>query len=206
MMGHAREPYPWPVLFAQSRAGKLDQPVQAKSLQADARAHDVEELRELERHLRAAVRKVCPPSMAAHADDIVQQAMLRVMRVQAQREGGEPLGASYLRKVAYATTVDQIRRVNSQTQARENFAQASAKSSDLSPEDAAAGREIGVALRECLANLLEARRRAVVLHLQGHSVPETGELLGWTRKQAENRVYRGLANLRECLRRKGIER
>lgn len=195
-------------MFAHSRAGKLDEPVQAKSLDADVRAHCVEDpdLRDLERRLRAAVRKVCPPSMAAHVDDIVQQAMLRVMRVQAQREGAEPLGASYLRKVAYATTVDQIRRMNSQAQLRENFAQASAKQHELSPEDAAVGREIGVSIRECLANLLEARRRAVVLHLQGHSVPETGELLGWTRKQAENRVYRGLADLRECLRRKGVER
>jgi RNA polymerase sigma-70 factor (ECF subfamily) len=48
------------------------------------------------------------------------------------------------------------------------------------------------------------RRHAVTLSLQGHSVPEIGRLLGWTGKKAENLVYRGMADLRECLEGKGI--
>jgi RNA polymerase sigma-70 factor (ECF subfamily) len=47
------------------------------------------------------------------------------------------------------------------------------------------------------------RRRAVMLYLQGHSVPEAARLLGWTAKRTENLVYRGLADLRHCLRAKG---
>ena len=39
---------------------------------------------------------------------------------------------------------------------------------------------------------------------QGHSVPEIGQLLGWTAKKAENLVYRGMADLRGCLGKKGI--
>lgn len=166
------------------------------------------ELRDLEHRLDAAVRKVCPPSMSAHVDDIVQQAMMRVVRIRDRSEGSEPLGASYLWKVAYTTTIDQLRRMQSQAQLRDNLAHVGGSPSGpaLSPEDAAAGQEIGVAIRECLGDLLDARRRAVVLHLQGHSVPEAGELLGWTRKRAENQVYRGLADLRRCLRNKGFER
>lgn len=146
--------------------------------------------------------------MAAHADDIVQQAMIRVVRVMEQSEGGEPLGPSYLWKVAYTTTIDQLRRMQSQAQLRDNFAQVGGPSggATISPEDAAEGQKIGAAIRECLSRLIDARRRAVVLHLQGHSVPEASELLGWTRKRAENQVYRGLADLRRCLREKGFER
>jgi RNA polymerase sigma-70 factor, ECF subfamily len=43
----------------------------------------------------------------------------------------------------------------------------------------------------------------VTLYLQGHTVPETARILGWDAKRAENLVYRGLADLRQCLMGKG---
>ena len=52
--------------------------------------------------------------------------------------------------------------------------------------------------------LVLPRRLAVTLHLQGHTVPEAGSLLGWNAKRAENLVYRGLADLRDCLAGKGV--
>ena len=48
------------------------------------------------------------------------------------------------------------------------------------------------------------RRLAVTLYLQGHSVPAAARLLEWTAKRTENLVYRGLADLRECLTAKGM--
>ena len=175
---------------------------------ADTRVTESALLRDIAARLTAAVRKVCPASLAAAQDDIVQQAMLRVVRVIEQSEGGDPPGPSYLWKVAYTTTIDQLRRMQSQAQMRENLAQvadaAPGTSAAPSPEVLVEGGEIGVAIADCLEHLIDARRRAVVLHLQGHSVPETGELLGWSRKRAENQVYRGLADLRRCLERKGL--
>ena len=73
---------------------------------------------------------------------------------------------------------------------------------DAAHEAARAGR----AIRECLSGLIPARRQAVAMVLNGHTVPATAGLLGWTLKKAENLVYRGLADLRACLRGKGIER
>src|SRR5688572_31583035 len=43
------------------------------------------------------------------------------------------------------------------------------------------------------------------LHLQGHSVPDIGKLMSWAPKKADNLVYRGLADLRECLVSKGVK-
>ena len=51
---------------------------------------------------------------------------------------------------------------------------------------------------------MRPRRLAVTLHLQGHSVPEVGRLMGWSAKKADNLVYRGRADLRECLELRGI--
>jgi CHAT domain-containing protein len=55
-----------------------------------------------------------------------------------------------------------------------------------------------------LGNTAEDRRRAVMLYLLGHTVPQAGELLGFGAKKAENLVYRGLADIRSCLEGKGV--
>ena len=56
-----------------------------------------------------------------------------------------------------------------------------------------------------VAVLVRPRRLAVALYLQGHSVPEAAKLLEWGNKRTENLVYRGLADLRECLAKKGLK-
>ena len=75
---------------------------------------------------------------------------------------------------------------------------------ELSPEVRSRGAQLGEAVIECLQELAESRRRAVVLYLQDHSVPEIAELLGWDTKKASNSVYRGLEDLREKLRERGV--
>jgi RNA polymerase sigma-70 factor (ECF subfamily) len=77
---------------------------------------------------------------------------------------------------------------------------------DSSPEARTASREIADGIRHCLAGLVEHRRLAVTLHLQGHTVPEVASILRWQAKKAENLVYRGLADLRRCLATKGLAR
>jgi RNA polymerase sigma-70 factor (ECF subfamily) len=72
------------------------------------------------------------------------------------------------------------------------------------PERVHAGAQIGHGVRDCLRRLDEPRRLAVVLHLQGHTVPEASRILGWGDKRVENLVYRGLDELRRCLRAKGL--
>jgi RNA polymerase sigma-70 factor (ECF subfamily) len=52
--------------------------------------------------------------------------------------------------------------------------------------------------------MVEARSMAVVLRLQGHSVPEIAAILGWAQTKANNLVFRGLKDLRRCLERKGL--
>jgi RNA polymerase sigma-70 factor (ECF subfamily) len=76
---------------------------------------------------------------------------------------------------------------------------------DPAPDAEAALRSarLGVAIRDCLRRLVTSRRRAVTLHLLGHSSREISELAALGVKSAENLVYRGLADLRSCLRVKG---
>ena len=73
------------------------------------------------------------------------------------------------------------------------------------PERETAARQVGSAIQGCLQRLVKTRRLAVTLYLQGYGVPEAAQLLGWRRKKVENLVYRGLADLRQCLDTKGIK-
>jgi RNA polymerase sigma-70 factor, ECF subfamily len=165
---------------------------------------------QLHRDLVRAVDRVCPRWMADRADDLVQVALMRVMEVQRKKGEMADLSVFYLRKVAYSALIDEIRRLRRRQEVsiegddEEGSAVFDPAAPEPDPERASAGRQVGRAIRDCLARMVLPRRHAVTLNLQGHSVPEIGRLLGWTAKKAENLVYRGMADLRGCLGEKGI--
>ncbi len=136
-----------------------------------------------------AVERHCPPALAAHREDFVQMALVRLL----ERPGGEgstPRGASYLWRVAYTVVIDEIRRFRRQQRQSEQLAVG---------ERGTPGPEARSEILDCLGGLQDRRRTAVTLHLQGFRTGEVASALGWTEKQAENLVYRGLADLRACL-------
>jgi len=160
--------------------------------------------------LARAVRRQCPRWLSDHAEDLVQAALIKVMAISGASEGNRPLSSFYLYRVAHSALVDEIRR----RQRRREVALEVDESEDRQggtieprasgdPEQDASHRELGVAVRGCLMSMTGDRRRAVMLYLQGHSVPDAARLLGWSAKRTENLVYRGLADLRHCLRAKG---
>lgn len=157
-----------------------------------------------------AVTRICPPWLASRSEDLVQVALMRVLEIQRRSEGNTRLASSYLRKVAYSALVDEIRRwrrrkeVPLETEDGGVDPAAERASGNPDPEESSGGREIGEAIRDCLGRMVGPRRSAVVLHLQGHSVPEIGRLLGWDGKKADNLVYRGMSDLRDCLGSKGV--
>jgi RNA polymerase sigma-70 factor, ECF subfamily len=167
---------------------------------------------QLHRDLARAVDRVCPRWMADRADDLVQVALMRVMEIQRKREGTAELSGFYLKKVAYSAMIDEIRRLRRRQEVSLEGGGDEAEpvaydpaAGDPDPERSTAGRQIGRAIRDCLGRLVASRRHAVTLNLQGHSVPEIGRLMGWTGKKAENLVYRGMSDLRDCLGGKGIQ-
>lgn len=169
--------------------------------------HSTPPFQELFEKLRKAVKSVCPPSMKDQEDDLVQNAMLRVMDLQKRSEGKREFSSSYLWKVAHSALIDEIRR----QRRRQEVPIEDATPVDLpgiessSPEERARSREIDDGIQTCLQGLVPNRREAVILKLQGHSVPDSANILGWTVKKTENLVYRGLKDLQDCLDSKGLK-
>ena len=168
-------------------------------------AKEVEDLR---RRLRGAVRQACPPPLADQAEDIVQNALIALVRRLENSEGVRTFSSIYIWKAARGAVIDEIRRRARRLEGAGGFDGAEELLASGQPDPAAVveARELGEAIRDCLGRLVRRRRLAVTLYLEGHGVPEIGRLLGWRAKDAENAVYRGLADLRRCLKEKGIRR
>ena len=163
----------------------------------------------LRRDLARAVSRLCPRWMVDRRDDLVQAAVMRVMQITGKRsasgEGNQSLSPSYLGRVAYSVLVDEIRRLRRRHETGlEEETGAPVAIARENPERTAASKEVGRGIQHCLMQMKRERRLAVTLHLQGHTVPEAARILDWAVKQTENLVYRGLADLRECLMAKGI--
>ena len=182
----------------------------AETLDTTVRQDDVDDYERLRAELVRSVSRICPPWLASRADDLVQVALLRVLEVRRKSEANAQISTSYLRKTAYSALIDEIRRcrrrreISLERDDGEIEPEAERRSPNPDPEESSAGHEAGRAFRDCLAQMVRPRRLAVALHLQGHSVPEIGHLMSWTSKKADNLVYRGLADLRECLGSKGV--
>lgn len=157
-----------------------------------------------------AVRRQCPAWLSADAEDIAQVAVAKVMASGKTGEGNPDLPASYLYKVVHSALVDEIRRRRRRREEALEVVSAEGEPRRVrepvaagDPESEASRRELGSAVRSCLSAMKRERRLAVVLYLQQHTVPETARILGWAAKRTENLVYRGLADLRQCLLAKG---
>lgn len=161
---------------------------------------------ELHQKLQKAVAAVCPLWLADQRDDLVQIAMMRVMDLHQRSEGNREFSSSYLWKVAHSALIDEIRR----QRRRQEVAIEDATPVEMpatgssSPEERAQSRQIGEGIRSCLQGMVANRREAVILKLQGHSVPDSAKILGWTVKRTENLVYRGLKDLQDCMMSKGF--
>lgn len=177
--------------------------------ETDERDGDIAKLRE---RLSAAVARICPRSLRDHQEDLVQAGLIRVLRARQRQAGQRPLLDAYLKKVAYAVLVDEIRKAKSRPQVALAEDAATHPHSPatpgapviVTPEDQAGQLQLGRRIYECLSELKPQRRQAVALYLEGYTAPEAAQLLGWSRKRTENLIYRGLADLRERLRAKGV--
>ncbi len=160
----------------------------------------------LRRQLSRSVARVCPRWLAEHREDIVQVALLRVLRSVRSRESNDPPPASFYWKVAYSATIDEIRRARRRREVvlDETVPERPAPDSTADPHRRRLLRELGAAALECLRRIVPSRRAVVRLHLLGDSVAEIMNVLALNEKKVRNLLHRGLADLRRCIAARGI--
>ncbi len=167
-------------------------------------ALDDGQLLELRGALVRGVAGVCPAWLADRREDIVQNALIRVVKTLQADEEKRIYADSYLWKVAFTETAKEIRRCRRRREESMELARVETEERGQSPERAVASREIGAAIVDCLKSMIESRRRPVLMHLYGYGLSETARLLARDRKRVDNLLYRGMADLRRCLESKGV--
>ncbi len=157
----------------------------------------------LEPVLRSAVMRLRPESIASQTDDLIQESRIRLARALGR---GQHITGAYVKRVAWSVIVDALRR--SKRTADQPTAEGGEELEQVSkgrtPEELVALAQLREGLQRGLESLSNERRDVLTLYLVGHTIQETADRLGITYKQADNRIYRGLAALRESLRRRGI--
>ena len=134
------------------------------------------------------------------AEDVTQDAMLRLWRIAPDWRSGEAKVSTWLYSVAFNLSRDRMR------QARRRAAQALddvAEPADPTPGAAASlqSRQQVDALQEALAELPERQRQAVVLrHIEELSNPEIAEIMGITVEAVESLTARGKRGLAKALK------
>ena len=173
-------------------------------------SHEALPYAELLEQLERSMQRLCPSWLADSRDDLVQMAMMKVMKMARESEKSSHFGSSYLWRVAHSVLIDEIRRARRRGEVtldgEDPFR--SAPTPMASPTEDPGRRFFATELRDaiwhCLDGLIDTRRRAVTLHLEGSSPDEAARILGWKTKKVYNSIHRGLHDLRDCLRKKDL--
>jgi len=140
-------------------------------------------------------------------DEVVQDVRVRLWKALDSGEKISGVTASYVYSAGRSAAIDLIRR------RRDERDQSLTVDSGEEPMFAAAApTQLDLAVRRDVVERLEAAidtldpRRAVAvrMHLAGYAREEIGDLMGWTEPKTRNLIYRGLADLRDRLRQRGI--
>jgi RNA polymerase sigma factor (sigma-70 family) len=154
--------------------------------------------------IRGSVIKLGLQEMGIDPEDIIQEVKIKIW----QKFGSEKnisLHSLYIQRTINSILVDQIRKMRRQerlllheqeklvSEERESSGRPSAKPGFREMVGAAAD------------SLMESRRVVVKLFLMDLTIDEISSTLKWSRDKTRNLLYRGLADLRETLREKGVE-
>lgn len=138
---------------------------------------------------------------ATDVDLVMQETRLRIWRLAERGEAPDDLSPGLIYRIAASAAIDIMRRRDSR---REVSASAAATMVSREP-DALERVALATALRTCFGKLLRGRRAVVAMYLRGSPREEIAALLRWSEGRTRNLLYRGLEDLRACLRTQGFE-
>jgi RNA polymerase sigma factor (sigma-70 family) len=141
----------------------------------------------------------------ADVDEVMQEVRVRLWKALGSSERIAAVNTSYVYQAAMSAACDLIRkrrgdRMVSVQEQSESVATMTSPGPDTRYERKELGQQIRLALEELGAN----QRPVVRMYLAGYPQRQIQALLGWTEAKTRNVLYRGVAQLRTTLSRKGI--
>jgi RNA polymerase sigma factor (sigma-70 family) len=161
-------------------------------------------VRQYGRLIGSAVARVGGRGAAQVREDVEQKVLVALWK-QIEGEQTITFPASYIYKAAVRETVRAVRRERErQVEPLNEQDAAAAPLASGTPFEALHGREQARHIEESFKELNPDRERAVRAHLSGFDVDEIMRMYGWPYQKARNLVSRGMADLRQALRARGL--
>jgi RNA polymerase sigma factor (sigma-70 family) len=155
--------------------------------------------------IRRVVARVGGRAIHDSREDVAQAVVMSLWQ-QVSREQTITHPSSYIYRAAIRETV---RAVKQELERMRTHAAIDADdgpalpSTTPDPESAAAASQLGAQIDRAIGSLLDDRSKAVRAHLAGYSVEEIMQAFDWPYQKARNLIARGMADLREELRKGG---
>jgi RNA polymerase sigma factor (sigma-70 family) len=154
--------------------------------------------------IRRIVARVGGRAIAGGEDDIEQDVIVSLWK-QVSREQTIDHPTSYIYRAAVRETVRAVRRELERKEVSiDSTTEASAIAAAGDPSREFESIELRGAIEASIAALSPERALAVRAHLAGYDVAEIMRMYDWPYQKARNLVSRGIADLREALRREGV--
>lgn len=156
--------------------------------------------------LKSYVQKFNVQKEGLDPEDVVQEIRIKIWKIF-QSEKKITNYASYIKKIIVSSVIDQIRRSRREKEAfyREKQNLISERRSRYTGSGILDDENIRENVRQAVDSLIESRRTVVKLHLLNMTMEEISLILNWSKNKTRNLLYRGLSDLKNRLREKGIE-
>ena len=151
---------------------------------------------------------------ADDVEEVIQEVRVRLWRARPTGETIRTLGVSYVYRTAVSAALEIVRRrrvgamVGSGTAVGDTAAVPdlvdAAASPTAGPDEQLAQSELAREISDAARTLGGPRRVVVQMHLVGYTREDMASALGWSEPKVRNLLYRGLADLRAELQRRGI--
>ena len=140
-------------------------------------------------------------------DEAIQDVRIRLWRALATAPDIQRVPATYIHRTTVSAMLDLLRRRAARREAATVPIEdrlALLPASPMSPEAGETQRDLEQEVSDAIGTIPETRRAVVRMHLAGYSRGEIASLLGWSEPKTRNLLYRGLDDLRQALRARGI--
>jgi RNA polymerase sigma factor (sigma-70 family) len=146
--------------------------------------------------------------LAAHdVDEVMQDVRIRLWKAHDDGEQIAALSTSYVYRVAVTATLDLLRRrrgVESLDTGHAGAGGPHEPGADAGVDHALDVVELERVVLSIVDDISPSRRPVLRMHLMGYSRGEIAGLMGWSEAKTRNLLYRGLADLRAGLTKRGI--
>ncbi|MFQ6081913.1 MAG: RNA polymerase sigma factor [Candidatus Aminicenantia bacterium] len=141
-------------------------------------------------------------------EDIEQEVKIKIWKFIAKGKKVEKL-PSYIKRVAYTVTVDELRKVRKQMPPRELdelkmiysiFNLLVMEKKINSPESILEKKELKLSIKEAIDSLVENRKQVLRLYMKGMSIEEICDFLKWDKVKVRHLLYRGIDDIKEKLK------